>query len=599
MEELIMSNKQSLSSSRNHYFFGKLMTVRDFENEQIYMNSKRHLGNKLLSGSGIVSGLDVLLIDNKTISIEPGMALDYLGREIILPEPVVKKLDVISGFDENIEHKDDYLCVEYDEELSETTFSVVGSSKSGDVSREYNQINEGYKLSITSKKPNENLLRLDELAVSKTVLYENDNVRLSIEVDRFANPGGIVKLSVIFEKNEVQSLANYEFKAKGLLFKTVSGEKELVVNYQESDIVPSLRVVKEYYLMCDATAVSVGEIEIPASAFKIGVGAQFDAISEDVKIPVQIVDGPIRDCIISDFYKKKFDDIIIEKDEQKIYLAKISLIADRATYLIQNIVVNPFKQYVLNNELLDVIQKRTTPNICGFERVESKTKEETKNALEVNLKNVLKSSNVRTGVARINLGLYAKPGKVYYSNEFVHGLGYGEVAVVAAIESKDKYESGDKNSIIFGDVSVFLTGSTGVLSPDVSIGALVDVQKGTIKFGAKLMNKTSSQFVDIKWWAFKSDENDKDILNTADIKVIVSPNAAQVKPYETIRFSSNIEGAQGQSVVWSVPEAGGGSIDENGLYKAPENEGVYEVRAQSVEFADKHDSAYVVVSSAD
>ena len=79
----------------------------------------------------------------------------------------------------------------------------------------------------------------------------------------------------------------------------------------------------------------------------------------------------------------------------------------------------------------------------------------------------------------------------------------------------------------------------------------------------------------------------------------MSPNAAQVKPYETIRFSSNIEGAQGQSVVWSVPEAGGGSIDENGLYKAPENEGVYEVRAQSVEFADKHDSAYVVVSSAD
>ena len=77
------------------------MTVRDFESEQTYMNSKRRLGNRMLNGSGIVSGLDVILVDNKTFSLEPGLALDYMGREIVVSEPYVRRLNVIKGFEEN------------------------------------------------------------------------------------------------------------------------------------------------------------------------------------------------------------------------------------------------------------------------------------------------------------------------------------------------------------------------------------------------------------------------------------------------------------------------------------------------------------------
>ena len=95
-----MNNLQYDSAERNHYFYGKLMTVRDFENEQTYMNDKRRLGNRMLHGAGIVSGLGVLLVDNQTISLEAGMALDYLGREIVVREPCVKQISVLRGFDE-------------------------------------------------------------------------------------------------------------------------------------------------------------------------------------------------------------------------------------------------------------------------------------------------------------------------------------------------------------------------------------------------------------------------------------------------------------------------------------------------------------------
>ena len=45
--------------SRNNYFHGKLMTVKDFELEQNYFNSKRHLINRTINGVGLVRGLTV------------------------------------------------------------------------------------------------------------------------------------------------------------------------------------------------------------------------------------------------------------------------------------------------------------------------------------------------------------------------------------------------------------------------------------------------------------------------------------------------------------------------------------------------------------
>ena len=48
-----------------------------------------------------------------------------------------------------------------------------------------------------------------------------------------------------------------------------------------------------------------------------------------------------------------------------------------------------------------------------------------------------------------------------------------------------------------------------------------------------------------------------------------------------------------------MAEKNTGTIDNNGLYTAPSKEGVYEVKAYSVKFENKSDSAYVVVSSTD
>ena len=94
---------------RNNYYYGKLMTARDFKDEQCYFNEKRWLINRMIHGWGVVCGLDVHFedyaeecIQEKStcqkksqckIIIEPGLAIDCCGREILVCEQQTITLD--------------------------------------------------------------------------------------------------------------------------------------------------------------------------------------------------------------------------------------------------------------------------------------------------------------------------------------------------------------------------------------------------------------------------------------------------------------------------------------------------------------------------
>ncbi|MCP4147606.1 MAG: hypothetical protein GY757_07640 [bacterium] len=85
---------------RNHYYYGKLMTVRDFEEEQWYINEKRRLLNRTLQGPGIVCGLKTETpggIENFSVQtgeegnitltvVKGGVVLDCRGNEIVVPD---------------------------------------------------------------------------------------------------------------------------------------------------------------------------------------------------------------------------------------------------------------------------------------------------------------------------------------------------------------------------------------------------------------------------------------------------------------------------------------------------------------------------------
>jgi hypothetical protein len=75
---------------RNNYFTGKLLTERDFTAEQTYTIDKLRLHHLMLHGWGVVCGLKVTShphCPDLRIVVEPGMAVDSCGREIVVPKP--------------------------------------------------------------------------------------------------------------------------------------------------------------------------------------------------------------------------------------------------------------------------------------------------------------------------------------------------------------------------------------------------------------------------------------------------------------------------------------------------------------------------------
>jgi ATPase family protein associated with various cellular activities (AAA) len=72
---------------RNRYFTGKMLRTADLELEQRYGMHQRWLMNRVALGAGVLCGLQLTRSgDGKRLEVAPGVAVDGLGREIVVPE---------------------------------------------------------------------------------------------------------------------------------------------------------------------------------------------------------------------------------------------------------------------------------------------------------------------------------------------------------------------------------------------------------------------------------------------------------------------------------------------------------------------------------
>jgi hypothetical protein len=155
---------------RNKYYYGKLLTVTDFEIEQQYYAKKAKLTNRIMFGVGIVSGLHITRINETQIAIESGVAIDYEGNIILVSIPLTLTLSNITGYlydgsgDDNF-----YLCLRYKEKEKD----IVHSSNSHTTSNNelsYNRVVESFELYLRQG------LTEEEFGVSKSKKSKKANV---------------------------------------------------------------------------------------------------------------------------------------------------------------------------------------------------------------------------------------------------------------------------------------------------------------------------------------------------------------------------------------------------------------------------------------
>lgn len=144
---------QLAAFDRNRYFYGKLMTARDFEQEQSYFNGKRWLINRLLFGSGIACGLEVTGGGSPLLlTIKPGAAIDACGREIIVPLEAKLALDKMGiAPPESGTTKTVRLCLAY-EECPQEPIPSMKNSECEEIC-DFNRVREGYRFKILPPRP--------------------------------------------------------------------------------------------------------------------------------------------------------------------------------------------------------------------------------------------------------------------------------------------------------------------------------------------------------------------------------------------------------------------------------------------------------------
>lgn len=153
-----MKNLTCMPFKKNRYFYGKLLTADDFEQEQQYFDDKRRMINRWVLGAGIVAGLEVIRVDDYSISVEMGMALDYTGREIVVDMPVIRKLSMIDGYEEVSMAEGDesmYLCIEYHQTPVEPVHNITDRSVHTREEDAFNKYREDYRLFVTDDEPPE------------------------------------------------------------------------------------------------------------------------------------------------------------------------------------------------------------------------------------------------------------------------------------------------------------------------------------------------------------------------------------------------------------------------------------------------------------
>ena len=137
------------SFTRNHYFYGKLLTVSDFQLEQDYFIDKIRLTNQLLQGKGIIDGLEITDLDftsdtsKVTFTLSKGHAIDADGNIILV------KTNTSITIDNNATDKANfYICIEYNECQQDSVPIASDDSQCEDEECCYNRVRETYKVTI-------------------------------------------------------------------------------------------------------------------------------------------------------------------------------------------------------------------------------------------------------------------------------------------------------------------------------------------------------------------------------------------------------------------------------------------------------------------
>lgn len=542
---------------RNRFFYGKLLTAEDFIAEQNYFNTKLRLLNSLLFGSGVIAGLNIIKTDERSVAIDSGIALDYAGREIIVPEPIIVKINELDGYDEFVRENTDYtrafLCIEYNELRTQPIHSIARTALDDENDGpEYNRITEGFSLYITSKAPEGEPCE----AVSKALVRKkliSDTIGVSVIFPRIVRAGEEFVLETNIDKGNSDSEVKLEFdiRLEGLTAEDGSDTVHITFQSRNADSRNEIigTMLRSSLSFADKGIIRIENIKALCNTTQLSASPVFAETS-----------------IVSDSRSAVINALDSKKEEHRfgLYLARLELYVSAQYYILESVTALPFSQTIPS--LADLRSFQIRSEFARVHRSNSAGKPAQPSVQPL----------TSSGYISVEIPDKAKKGQVFTSTEIPHGLGTGAVFITAGIE--------EGSNIIFESFPI-INGSFGY-------GVRVNKDTGMFSVSVRLSRDFDKSTLNFCWLASRIPEK------TVHRKLEIYPSVYYAGRYETVQFTvSHPDGGAWRSgeLEWSVSPDDGGVITQSGTFTAFDKPGFYEISVRCAAEPELTATAFLVV----
>lgn len=589
-----MSSNQLYPFERNRYYPGKMLTSADFQAEQNYHINKGRFLNNLMYGRGIICGMGVFSLDDQSVLIESGAAIDGSGRNVIIDSSAVKKLSAIEGFD-SLTGDVARLKVRFREQDVHSVYSV--NHKEDDREYEYNRIAEGYELFLQDKSELDDAPGFDTEFLTSEVMFRSDNYTGQILMPSIVCKGRTVKIVLEIKKTGDEDV---KLTCRGILetpvFVTADGEHEIEIGAEDISLKKDGVLRKEYWVRVEDTSAIESELILRSGTARAYEDESAINTAAHFSIRVRLSDASPLELVSREIGKTNLEMIGAQLPDDSVPLADIRLVRTSNSYIIDSITEESVKQYVMtpSQELMrnDFMSYYIKPVELMKQRESAGTARDTAYSSRQS-----ELSNIATGTLEIPLGRNAREGDIRYSGEIAHGLGQGNVYVDIGYSfvSDDPEMGANQKSTIYGNPDLFSYNNQRLA--DVETAVKVLNEKGSFVVAARLLRNVEYLVLSFRWVAIRFPSGD-DMELTEDYydkSISVDTPTVIMGTKESHFFGVRFNNMKNVSVTYELTAPASGEISSDGIYTAPAKEGVYEIRIYCTDMPVICTYAYAIV----
>ena len=588
-----LKSNQLLPFERNRYYIGKLLTSADFQAEQTYGNHKRRFLNELVLGSGIICGLGVYSLDDLSIMIESGVAVDGWGREVVLENAVMKKLSAIDGFD-TLETSRAVLCLRYNEESVDPVYAISGSERGE--SYEYNRLREGWELRLFDRQA----LAADDTAeppfLTSGTLYEDSDYCVTLTVPAVVSCGERVRLRASVEQlSETTEPLTFAAELDVPALENDDGGHTCTLHFD--GILPGAGKTAQSDLWFRASAEALPDSTIMAGVgdISVRVGEKNHSAHDAFMLKLSVLQQSPEQIIAAAVGSVNLEDLAVTGRREYIELAEFALQRTKNAYIIEGVRENGIKKYIRTNA---AAHQRAEYEKWFSAPVRAEGDRQASTAAAAPAVQLPREPLIATGVCEIPIPPNAKKDQVVYSDEIVHGLGNGLVYVSAGLEyfTDDPKLGSTARSTVYGDAALF-SASSVLPVPSVETAVRVMNDRGSFIVAVKLNEPTPLAVLTLRWNAYLPPAgSESSRLGLRDGRSISAVRPTVVMyTRESHYFSVAFKNMEPCTLNYELTEKNSGAITPDGIYTAPGREGIYEIRIYCADMPLISTYAYAVV----